>query len=145
MPVRPIQHRRNGRIKIVQIKSLRLQYAEEFPIGTESRLCQFFYFYLSCNFCDLATGTPVLDAYLLQDYGGVQVAYVGVSTPETLTKSDPTHFQDDVGNYIYSFCEGGNGQDLYTAVQNAVDASRAEGADYVVALAHLGMEGRNFQ
>ena len=102
------------------------------------------YTYLSCNLLD-QSGQSVFAPYAVADYGDVQVAYVGVSTPETLTKSDPTHFQDDVGNYIYSFCEGGNGQDLYTAVQNAVDASRAEGADYVVALAHLGMEGTTSQ
>lgn len=102
------------------------------------------YTYLSCNLLD-QSGQSVFAPYAVADYGDVQVAYVGVSTPETLTKSDPTHFQDDIGNYIYSFCEGGNGQDLYTAVQNAVDASRAEGADYVVALAHLGMEGTTSQ
>lgn len=102
------------------------------------------YTYLSCNLLD-QSGQSVFAPYAVADYGDVQVAYVGVSTPETLTKSDPTHFQDDGGNYIYSFCEGGNGQDLYTAVQNAVDASRAEGADYVVALAHLGMEGTTSQ
>ena len=29
---------------------------------------------------------------------------------------------------------------MYTAVQSAVDAARKEGADYVIALAHLGIE-----
>lgn len=69
------------------------------------------------------------------------MAYLGISTPETLTKSNPTHFQDDGGSYLYSFCEGGGGQELYQAVQQAVDSARDDGADYVVALAHLGMEG----
>lgn len=95
---------------------------------------------LSCNLLD-RDGNTVFAPYVVEDYGDVQVAYVGISTPETLTKSNPTHFQDGNGTYIYSFCEGGNGQDLYTAVQGAVDSARAEGADYVVALAHLGMEG----
>lgn len=98
------------------------------------------YTYLSCNLLD-RDGNTVFAPYVVEDYGDVQVAYVGISTPETLTKSNPTHFQDGNGTYIYSFCEGGNGQDLYTAVQGAVDSARAEGADYVVALAHLGMEG----
>lgn len=97
--------------------------------------------YLSCNFCDLATGTPVLDAYLLQDYGGVQVAYVGISTPESLTKTTPTCFQDGNGNFIYGFCQGQDGLLLYTAVQAAVNSARAQGADYVVAVGHLGNEG----
>ena len=98
------------------------------------------YTYLSCNLLD-QNGKTVFAPYTVEDYGDVQVAYVGISTPETLTKSNPTHFQDGSGNYIYSFCEGGEGQELYAAVQNAVDAAREEGADYVVALAHLGMEG----
>lgn len=98
------------------------------------------YTYLSCNLLD-RDGNTVFAPYVVEDYGDVQVAYVGISTPETLTKSNPTHFQDGNGTYIYSFCEGGNGQALYTAVQGAVDSARAEGADYVVALAHLGMEG----
>ncbi len=98
------------------------------------------YTYLSCNLLD-QTGSTVVSPYAVEDYGDVQVAYVGISTPETLTKSNPTHFQDNSGHYIYSFCEGENGQALYTAVQNSVDAARAEGADYVVALSHLGMEG----
>ena len=56
-------------------------------------------------------------------YGGVTVAYVGIDTPESFTKSTPTYFQDENGNYIYSFCQGNDGQDLYDAVQSAVDAA----------------------
>ena len=102
------------------------------------------YTYLSCNLLDGA-GESVFAPYAVEDYGDVQVAYVGISTPETLTKSNPTHFQDGSGSYIYSFCEDSSGQALYTAVQNAVDSARADGADYVVALAHLGMEGTTAQ
>ena len=36
--------------------------------------------------------------------------------------------------------EGNEGQDLYDAVQKAVDAARAEGADYVIALSHVGYD-----
>lgn len=98
------------------------------------------YTYLSCNLLD-EDGAAVLTPYAMEDYGDVQVAYVGISTPETLTKSNPTHFQDDSGNYIYSFCGDSSGQELYQAVQQAVDSARKEGADYVVALSHLGMGG----
>ncbi len=47
---------------------------------------------------------------------------------------------DEDGNYIYTFCEGNDGQDLYDAVQTAVDDATAEGADIVVALSHLGTD-----
>ena len=98
------------------------------------------YTYICSNFTDLA-GKPVFDAYKVVTYGDVKVAYVGIDTPETFTKSTPTYFQDDAGNYIYSFQQGNNGQDLYKAVQTAVDAARAEGANYVVAMGHLGDNG----
>ena len=72
--------------------------------------------------------------------GGYSIAFVGASTPETFSKSTPTYFQDEEGNFIYSFCGGNDGADLYAAVQAAVDDARAEGADYVVVLSHLGTE-----
>ena len=98
------------------------------------------YTYLCCNFTDLE-GNAVLDVYKVVDYGDVSVGYVGIDTPESFTKSTPTYFQDAEGNYIYSFSQGNEGADLYAAVQKAVDAAVADGADYVVALGHLGNEG----
>lgn len=96
--------------------------------------------YLACNFEDLTTGEPVAKAYSIATYGDLKVAYVGIVTPETFTKSTPTHFQDDQGNYIYSFCEKDNGQQLYNAVQASIDAATAEGADVVIAIGHLGTD-----
>ena len=104
------------------------------------RVKQAEYTYLCCNLTDLA-GDPLYDAYQVVELGGVKVGLVGIDTPETFFKSTPTYFQDDEGNYIYTFSEGNEGQDLYSAVQKAVDAAKAEGAVYIVALAHLGIEG----
>ncbi|MBO6149095.1 MAG: 5'-nucleotidase C-terminal domain-containing protein, partial [Lachnospiraceae bacterium] len=58
----------------------------------------------------------------------------------TPTTSTPTFFQDSNGEYIYGFCQGSDGSKLYEAVQGAVDKAKAEGADYIVLLAHLGIE-----
>ena len=96
--------------------------------------------YISCNFMDLKTGKPVFNSYKMITYGNVKVAYVGIDTPEAITKSTPTYFQDAYGNYIYGFCSGNNGQDLYSAVQKAIDSAKAEGANYVVAVGHLGVD-----
>ncbi|MDD5930873.1 MAG: 5'-nucleotidase C-terminal domain-containing protein [Oscillospiraceae bacterium] len=98
------------------------------------------YPYISANFKSLSTGKSYFDAYKVFEVEGKKVAFVGISTPETFTKSTPTYFQDEKGNYIYSFCEGNNGQDLYDAVQAAIDAAEAEGADYIIGLAHLGID-----
>ena len=100
------------------------------------------YPYLSANFVD-KTGKSVFDAYKLFEVDGKKVAFVGLCTPETFTKSTPTYFQDKNGNYIYGFCEGGNGQELYAAAQKAIDAAEAAGADYVIGLGHLGIDGES--
>ncbi len=96
--------------------------------------------YLACNFIDLQTGKTVAKPYEIVTYGDLDVAYIGISTPETFTKSTPAYFQDEDGNYIYGFCEGNNGQDLYDAVQDAIDSAKTEGADVIIAVAHLGID-----
>lgn len=97
------------------------------------------YPYVSVNFVD-KEGSPVLDPYVIKDVAGVKIAFVGISTPKTITTSTPKYFQDENGNYIYGFLQDESGEKLYTAVQSAVDAARAEGAQFVIALAHLGIE-----
>jgi len=95
--------------------------------------------YVSANFTDIREGKLVFDPYQIIDYNGVKVAYVGITTPKTITSSTPSYFQDGEGHFIYGFCQGSDGDSLYMAVQDAVNAARAEGAAYVVALAHLGI------
>lgn len=99
------------------------------------------YYYICANLVDLTTGTGVFAPYEIFDYGDTQVAYVGIATPETFSKSTPVYFQDENGNYIYSFCQENDGTDLYQIVQLSVDKAKEEGADYVVAIGHLGTEG----
>lgn len=95
--------------------------------------------YVSANFVD-NDGNTVLDPYVIKDVAGVKIAFVGISTPKTITTSTPKYFQDDNGNYIYAFQQDETGEKLYAAVQAAVDAARAEGAQFVIAMAHLGIE-----
>lgn len=97
--------------------------------------------YYSCNFMDLSKGAPVFEPYKMFTYGDTQVAFLGISTPESFTKSTPAYFQDAAGNYLYGFCEDESGQALYAQVQAAVDSARSQGADYVIAVGHLGNEG----
>ena len=105
---------------------LRLRERAEFP-------------YVSANFTD-AGGATVLEPYVLIEADGAKIAFVGVSTPQTPSTSTPAYFQNENGEYIYGFCQGDSGEAFYAAVQDAVDAARAEGADYVFLLAHLGIE-----
>lgn len=95
--------------------------------------------YVACNFTDLE-GNTILAPYTILERGGRKIAFVGIATPQTFKTSTPTYFMDENKQFIYSFCQGNNGQDLYDAVQKAVDAARADGAEIVVALSHLGIE-----
>lgn len=97
--------------------------------------------YYSCNFLDTRTNELVFEPYKIISYGNTKVAYVGVTTPESFTKSTPAYFQDGNGNYCYSFFEDATGSRLYAQVQKNVDAARKEGADYVILTAHLGTHG----
>ena len=98
--------------------------------------------YVSCNFYHEAGGVRgenVLDSYKVFEVNGVKLAFVGITTPESFSKSTPAYFQDENGNYIYGIAGGADGSELYAAVQAAIDAAAAE-ADYVIALGHLGVD-----
>lgn len=91
---------------------------------------------LCCNFKDLRTGTFPYKAYEIVDYDGVKIAFLGMSTPYSINSSNPSYFKDEQGNYVYSFSIA----DFYDVVQNGVNSARAEGAQHVVVLSHLGDE-----
>lgn len=92
------------------------------------------------NFIDLKKNKPVFDGWTMVEAEGVKLGFVGISTPETVVKSDPSNFKDKNGEFIYSFCAGDNGKELYNSVQASVDAAEAAGADMIVALGHLGID-----
>ena len=94
--------------------------------------------YISCNFNK--SGELVFQPYVIRELDGLKVAFVGVTTPETLTSSTPRYFQDENGEFVYGFFQDESGEGVYSAVQSAVDDARAEGADYVVVMGHLGNE-----
>lgn len=97
--------------------------------------------YLSCNWVSLqGLGGRVLPDIKLFRIGGVTVAFVGITTPETFTKSTPAYFMDkNQTKYIYDILGGDDGQKLYDAVQKSVDKA-ALLADYVIGLGHLGVD-----
>ena len=94
--------------------------------------------YISANFNK--EGELVFAPYVIKEFDGVKIAFVGMTTPKTITSSTPKYFQDEQGNFVYGFMQDETGEKLYAAIQSAVDAARAEGAAYVIALGHLGNE-----
>jgi len=93
--------------------------------------------YISANFYNETAGVagdPVLDAYKVFEIAGKKIAFVGITTPESFTKSTPAYFQNEAGEYIYGISAA---EEMYADVQEAIDAASAE-ADVVIALGHLG-------
>ncbi len=95
---------------------------------------------ITCNITSTANQSPIFTPYAIQHFHGLKVAFVGISTPESITTSNPAYFQDAQGTYLYSFAEGKQGQELYATVQKYVQAARDQGAEIVIALAHLGID-----
>ena len=114
----------------------------EFDYGTSRFLElteQAEYPYLSCNFYELSDrgrGEKVLADLTCFDLDGLKIAVVGVSTPESLSQSRPTNFQNSDGVQVYDFTAG---EELYSDVQAALDEAN-EIADFVIVLGHLGNE-----
>lgn len=88
------------------------------------------------NFKKTDSGETVFKPYTIVSYGDTDIAYIGITTPDTITSSSPAQFRNDNGAYIYDF----SGETLYETVQNSINAAKEEGADYIIALSHLGTE-----
>ncbi|MBQ1331897.1 MAG: metallophosphoesterase [Lachnospiraceae bacterium] len=81
------------------------------------------YPYVCCNL--LREGEPVFEPYVIVEAAGMKIAFVGVTTPTTVTSSTPAFFQNEDGEYIYDFLQDETGERVYQAVQDAADGARA--------------------
>ena len=114
----------------------------EFDYGIDvlkSRLTEFKGEVVSCNFSYIGNKENKLNMvkpYVIKEYGIKKVAYIGITTPETLTASDPKLFLED-GKFAYDF-GAKTAEDFYNLIQENIDECKAKGADYVIALSHLG-------
>jgi len=95
------------------------------------------YPYISCNFTCL--DELVFDPYVILEAAGKRIAFVGVTTPGSITSSTPAYFQNEAGEFVYGFLQDETGEAVYAAVQSAVDAARADGADLVYVMGHMGL------
>ena len=94
--------------------------------------------YISCNFTK--DDELVFDPSIIKEAGNIKIGFVGVTTPRSIITSNPRFFENEKGELIYGFKQDETGKKLYDAVQKAVDDVRAEGADLVYLIAHLGNE-----
>ena len=108
--------------------------------GTRSAIAWANFDYVSCNIVNTDDGTQLLPSYKVYEAAnGKKVAFVGVTTPESITKSIPAYFMNENGEIVWSFFEGDEGAALYAVVQAAIDAASAE-ADYVIGVGHMGVD-----
>lgn len=114
----------------------------EFDYGIDvlkQRLTEFNGDVVSCNFSYIGKKENKLDMvkpYVIKEYGIKKVAYIGITTPKTLTTSDPKIFLEDE-EVVYDF-GAKTKEDFYNLIQANIDECKEKGADYVIALSHLG-------
>lgn len=104
--------------------------------------------YVSCNIRYTGNRWNVLwslKPYAIKRYGPIKVAYIGVTTPETLAPGKKAYMSClENGEIVYDFYQSDGGPELYEQVQKTVDKVRDK-VDYVIVLSHLGsnnvMEG----
>lgn len=92
--------------------------------------------FISCNFQKIGEDKTYFEPYTIVSYGNVDVAYIAITTPETVNSSSPAQFKNDKGELIYTF----NESKLYDIVQTNINAAETAGADYVIALSHIGYD-----
>ena len=97
--------------------------------------------YISCNYCYKANKTSIYPPYKMLEKGGKKIGFIGVATPQTLSKTYLITVVDDSGNQVYDFLTENHSQELYDRVQKHIDELQEQGADYIIILAHLGIGG----
>ena len=107
---------------------------------TISRLSELFELsetkYISSNFAKIGEKKTYFEPYTIVSYGDVDIAYIGIITPETITSARPSQFKNESGEIIYTF----NESRLHEVVQENIDEATKAGADYVIALSHVGYD-----
>lgn len=90
---------------------------------------------ICCNFRKIGEEDTHFEPYSIVSYGDIDIAYIGIVTPRTATvASNTSQFKDENGNLLYDF----HATDLSEVVQKNIDEVKAQGADYVIVLSHLG-------
>ena len=86
---------------------------------------------LCANLKNIQTDEFPYQAYHIVSYGDVDIAYIGFTTT---TSGTVKSLSDEQGNPLYSLMR----EDFYLNAQQFIDEARGKGADFVIALAHLG-------
>ena len=97
--------------------------------------------YISSNYCYKKDKKSIYPPYKIIEKGGKKIGFIGVATPQTLSKTYLITLKDDKGELIYDFLTENHSQELYDRVQQHIDELQEQDVDYIIILAHLGMYG----
>ena len=108
----------------------------EFDYGYEqlkSNMSEAKFKVLCANVLD-AEGNSIFDATAIKEVNGVKIGFFGLETPETQTKANPA---------LIKGLQFLGGEKMYECAQAQVAALKDAGADIIVCLAHLGIDGES--
>ena len=97
--------------------------------------------YISANFCYRKNKEQIFDKYKILEVGNKKIAFIGITTPQTLTKTKLYKMKDEDGKMKYNFLTDNNGQELYDKTQIYINELKEEyNVDHIIILSHLGDE-----
>ena len=94
--------------------------------------------YTSANFCYNKNKITVFSKYAIKEIGNKKIGFIGLLTPQTLTKTNLFSILDENGEMVYSFLTGNEGKEFYETVQNIINEIKELKVDYIIILSHLG-------
>ena len=98
--------------------------------------------YISINYCFHKNKTAVYDISKIIEIGGKKIGFIGVTTPQTLSKTYLNSLLDSEGKKIYDFLTDNKSQELYDRIQKEIDRLKnEEKVNYIIILGHLGILG----
>ena len=98
--------------------------------------------YISINYCFHANKTARYNVSKIIEKGGKKIAFIGVATPQTFSKTYLNSLYDSNGNKVYDFLTENKSQELYDKIQIEIDRLKnKEKVDYIIILGHLGIYG----
>ena len=99
--------------------------------------------YICANFCYKKNKTSIFPEYKIVEIGGKKIGFIGILSPQTLTKTYLIKILDEKGEFIYDFLTANEGEELYNTTQKYIDEIKNKGADYIIILSHLGNDDDN--
>lgn len=86
---------------------------------------------IDANVTEKATGKAYFNDNAVFEFDGIKVGVFGLDTAETLTKASPSNVK------LVNFLDK---EDMFKEAQAQVNALKAAGCDYIIALTHLGVD-----